>query len=34
MCEEIEAVLMGEGHADDDISAVARSVRARSGLEA
>jgi 3-hydroxyisobutyrate dehydrogenase len=34
MCEEIEAALMGEGHADDDMSAVARSVRASSGLEA
>jgi len=34
MCESIETELMGQGHADDDMSAVARSVRARSGLEA
>ncbi len=33
MCEAIEAVLMTDGHADDDMSAVARSIRARSGLE-
>ena len=33
MCEQIEAVLMADGHADDDMSAVARSIRARSGLE-
>ena len=33
MCEAIEAVLMDDGHADDDMSAVARSIRARSGLE-
>ncbi len=33
LCEAIEAGLMGQGHADDDMSAVARSVRALSGLE-
>jgi len=33
MTESIEAELMTQGHADDDMSAVARSVRARSGLE-
>ena len=33
MCEAIEALLMEEGHADEDMSAVARSIRAASGLE-
>lgn len=33
MCEQIEAVLMNDGHQDDDMSAVARSIRGRSGLE-
>ena len=33
LCEAIEAALMAQGHADDDMSAVARSIRARSGLE-
>ena len=33
MCEQIEAALMADGHADDDMSAVARAIRARSGLE-
>ena len=33
LCEAIEAGLIGEGHADDDMSAVARSIRARSGME-
>jgi 3-hydroxyisobutyrate dehydrogenase len=33
LCEAIEAGLIGQGHADDDMSAVARSVRALSGLE-
>ena len=33
LCEQIEAGLMGQGHADDDMSAVARSIRALSGLE-
>ena len=34
LCEAIEAGLMGQHHADDDMSAVARSIRALSGLEA
>ena len=34
LCEAIEAGLIGQGHADDDMSAVARSIRALSGLEA
>lgn len=33
MCEQIEAALMADHHEDDDMSAVARSIRARSGLE-
>ena len=33
LTEAIEAGLMGQGHADDDMSAVARSIRALSGLE-
>ena len=33
LCEAIEAGLMGQGHGDDDMSAVARSIRALSGLE-
>jgi 3-hydroxyisobutyrate dehydrogenase len=33
MCESIEVALMGEGHADEDMSAVARSIRAHSGIE-
>jgi 3-hydroxyisobutyrate dehydrogenase len=33
LCEALEAGLMGQGHADDDMSAVARSIRALSGLE-
>ena len=33
LCEAIEAGLMGQGHADDDMSAVARAIRALSGLE-
>ena len=33
LCESIESELMGQGHADDDMSAVARSIRAQSGLE-
>ncbi len=32
LCERIERELVAAGHADDDISAVARSVRSRSGL--
>jgi 3-hydroxyisobutyrate dehydrogenase len=34
LCEALEAGLIGQGHADDDMSAVARSIRALSGLEA
>ncbi len=34
LVEAIEAGLIGQGHADDDMSAVARSIRALSGLEA
>ena len=34
MVEAIEAGLIGQGHADDDMSAVARSIRALSGLDA
>ena len=33
LCESIEAGLIGQGHADDDMSAVARAIRALSGLE-
>jgi 3-hydroxyisobutyrate dehydrogenase len=33
LCEAIEAGLIGQGHADDDMSAVARSIRALSGME-
>jgi 3-hydroxyisobutyrate dehydrogenase len=33
LCEAIEAGLMGQGHADDDMSAVARAIRGLSGLE-
>ena len=33
LCESIEAGLMGQAHGDDDMSAVARSIRALSGLE-
>jgi 3-hydroxyisobutyrate dehydrogenase len=32
LCAAIERELMAAGHADDDMSAVARSIRARSGL--
>jgi 3-hydroxyisobutyrate dehydrogenase len=34
LAADIETQLMADGHADDDMSAVARSIRARSGLEA
>jgi 3-hydroxyisobutyrate dehydrogenase len=34
LCEAIEAGLIGQGHADDDMSAVARAIRALSGLDA
>jgi 3-hydroxyisobutyrate dehydrogenase len=33
LCEALEAGLMGQGHADDDMSAVARSIRGLSGLD-
>jgi len=33
LCEAIEAGLIGQGHEDDDMSAVARSIRAGSGME-
>src|SRR4051812_42983279 len=33
LCEQLEAGLIGRGHADEDMSAVARSVRELSGLE-
>jgi 3-hydroxyisobutyrate dehydrogenase len=32
LAETLEAELMGAGHADDDMSALARSIRGRSGL--
>lgn len=32
LCAEIEEELIARGHADDDMSAVARSIRARAGL--
>jgi 3-hydroxyisobutyrate dehydrogenase len=34
LAAEIETELIAAGHADDDMSAVARSIRARSGLDA
>jgi len=33
LCEQIEAGLIGAGHADDDMSAVARAIRSLSSLE-
>jgi 3-hydroxyisobutyrate dehydrogenase len=33
LCEQIEAGLIGKGHGDDDVSAVARAIRGLSGLE-
>lgn len=33
LCEQIEDGLIGKGHADDDMSAVARAIRELSGLE-
>jgi 3-hydroxyisobutyrate dehydrogenase len=33
ICEQLEAGLIGSGHGDDDVSAVARTIRALSGLE-
>jgi len=32
LCEQIEAGLIGKGHGDDDVSAVARAIRELSGL--
>ena len=34
LCEAIEAGLIGQGHGDDDMSAVARAIRALSGIDA
>lgn len=34
LCEAIEGGLMGQGHAEEDMSAVARSIRSLSGLDA
>ena len=33
LCEQIEAGLIGKGHGDDDVSAVARTIRELSGLQ-
>jgi 3-hydroxyisobutyrate dehydrogenase len=33
LCEQIETGLMGRGHGDDDMSAVARTIRELSGFE-
>jgi 3-hydroxyisobutyrate dehydrogenase len=33
LCEQMEAGLMAQGHGDDDVSAVARAIRALSGSE-
>ncbi|MCI0585152.1 MAG: NAD(P)-dependent oxidoreductase [Chloroflexi bacterium] len=33
LCEQVEAGLIGKGHGDDDVSAVARAIRELSGLE-
>ena len=33
LCEQLEAGLIGRGHGDDDVSAVARTIRELSGLE-
>ena len=33
LCAQIESGLVGRGHADDDMSAVARTIRELSGLE-
>jgi 3-hydroxyisobutyrate dehydrogenase len=33
LCEQLEAGLIGRGHADEDLSAVARSIRELSGLD-
>jgi 3-hydroxyisobutyrate dehydrogenase len=34
LCETLEAGLIGRGHGDDDMSALARAIRSLSGLEA
>ena len=34
LCEQLETGLVAQGHADEDMSAVARTIRALSGLEA
>jgi 3-hydroxyisobutyrate dehydrogenase len=34
LCEQIEAGLIGRDHGDDDVSAVARTIRELSGLDA
>jgi 3-hydroxyisobutyrate dehydrogenase len=34
LCEQIEAGLIGRNHGDDDVSAVARTIRELSGLDA
>ena len=34
LCAEIEAGIVADGHGEDDVSAVARAIRARSGLPA
>jgi 3-hydroxyisobutyrate dehydrogenase len=33
LCEQLEAGLIGRGHGDDDVSAIARTIRELSGLE-
>src|ERR671923_630977 len=33
LCDQIEAGLIGRGHGDDDVSAVARTIRELSGLD-
>lgn len=33
LCEQLEAGLIGKGHGDDDVSAVARAIRELSGLD-
>lgn len=33
ICEQLEAGLVGRGHGDDDVSAVARTIRELSGLD-
>jgi 3-hydroxyisobutyrate dehydrogenase len=33
ICEQLEAGVIGRGHGDDDVSAIARAIRELSGLE-